>query len=122
MRAFLVCAALTACWSGSRQEAAAPQPIENSSPPPPVVSSVRSPPPRRTPNEEALDRMRELESALCACQDMTCVQRVSEDMTQWSQELSQRGEQLKLTDEETKQATEIGMRMGECMQRAMANP
>lgn len=73
-----------------------------------------------TPAARALAKMREYEAALCACQDSPCVQAVADDMTRWSNEEARKAAAPpKLTEQEEKQAAEIGARMGECMQRAM---
>jgi hypothetical protein len=64
--------------------------------------------------------MKEFEGKMCACKDSPCAQRVSDEMTKWSQEeVKRQTEPVKLSDEEMKRAVEIGTHMGECMQTAM---
>jgi len=69
---------------------------------------------------EALAKMREFTESMCQCKDSACAQKVSDDMTKWSQEMMKEEEEPpKMTEQEIKEATEIGTRMGECMQKAM---
>ena len=73
-----------------------------------------------TPNERALAAMKDFEGKMCACTESECANRVSNEMTKWSQEEAKRqNEPVKLSDEEMNRAVEIGTHMGECMQRAM---
>jgi hypothetical protein len=78
-----------------------------------------------SPTARAMAKMVEFEGKMCACKDAECAKRVSDEMTVWSQaEAKKHTEPMKMTDEETKRAVELGTHMGECMQRAMsaANP
>jgi hypothetical protein len=69
---------------------------------------------------EAMAKMREFRVEMCACSDTACAQRVSDEMATWSQEQAKDSkEPPKMTDEETKEATQIGEAMGKCMQKAM---
>ena len=57
---------------------------------------------------------------LCACPDQTCVQGVSDEMTQWAKDMQAKGmKDPKMTDDQTKRATAIGEDMGKCMKRIM---
>ena len=72
--------------------------------------------------EIALAKFVVFKNEMCLCQDTTCAQRVSEEMTAWSQaqtKVQQTGSP-KATDEQSKRATALGEDMGKCMQRAMA--
>jgi hypothetical protein len=69
---------------------------------------------------KVMAKMVEFKDQMCACKDMACAQKVSDGMTTWSQEMAkQQDEPPKLTEEETKQATQIGEQLGRCMQKAM---
>lgn len=69
---------------------------------------------------DALNKMRKFTDDMCACKDTACAQKVSDEMTKWSQEMvSSDKTPPKMTEADTKEAQEIGTRMGECMQRAM---
>jgi hypothetical protein len=69
---------------------------------------------------EAMAKMGEFRDEMCACSDTACAQRVSDEMATWSQEQAKDSkEPPKMTDEETKEATQIGEAMGKCMQKAM---
>jgi hypothetical protein len=64
--------------------------------------------------------MTKFKDQLCACKDAACAQKVSDDMTKWSQELTKREKDPpKLTEEQTRRAADIGEQMGNCMQTAM---
>ena len=67
----------------------------------------------------AMKKMHEFADKMCACKDTTCAQAVSDEMTKWGQEMAQSMEEPPvMTEEDTKEATEIGERMGKCMQAA----
>ncbi|HSD87620.1 MAG TPA: hypothetical protein VLB44_08895 [Kofleriaceae bacterium] len=71
-------------------------------------------------NAAAMRKMHEFADKMCACKDPKCAQDVSDEMVKWSQEMSkQMKEPPKLSDAEMKEATELGERMGKCMQTAM---
>ena len=68
----------------------------------------------------SMKKMAEFTDKMCACQDYNCAMRVSDEMTAWSQQMAkQTREPARWTEEQTKQAAEIGERMGKCMQTAM---
>jgi hypothetical protein len=68
----------------------------------------------------AMKKMAEFRDHMCACKDAACAEKVSDEMTKWSMEMSkQYKDPPKLNDQEIKQATEIGETMGKCMQTAM---
>jgi hypothetical protein len=114
MRAVLL-AFIVACGS---PQSPPPPPIANTAPPPPPVDAKPL-----TVTEQALIKMAQLRDAMCKCSDTDCLQQVSQDMTTWAQEMAKHNpEPPKMTDEETKRATEIGQQMGECMQRIMGQP
>jgi len=69
---------------------------------------------------EAIVKMKQFTAQMCACTTSGCAQQVSDEMTKWGQEQARdNAEPPKLTEEETKQFTEIGEQMGKCMQKAM---
>ena len=69
---------------------------------------------------DAMSMMHAFKDEMCACTDTRCAQRVSDDMTKWGQEqANNKWDPPKMTEADTKEATEIGTEMGECMQRAM---
>lgn len=68
----------------------------------------------------ALEAMERFRDQLCACKDPACVQRVSDEMTRWSQEMSRtQRNPPKMSDQDVERATAIGEKMGQCMQAAM---
>jgi hypothetical protein len=70
---------------------------------------------------EALAKMDEFTIAMCACTDAACAQRVSDDMTRWSQEMARTQRRPpKMTAADTERAAAIGEKMGRCMQNAMS--
>lgn len=109
-----------ACGGGNKGAATtAPQPIENKAPAAesaPAEGPAASSPAAAT----AMAKLREYTEKMCACADQTCMEHVSDEMTHWSQEMAkQQSEPVKMSDDELKVATELGTRMGECMQRVM---
>jgi hypothetical protein len=60
---------------------------------------------------------------MCACRDKACVDKVTDEMTRWSQEMAKQDQAPPhMSEEQIKAATEIGERMGKCMQSAMSAP
>lgn len=58
---------------------------------------------------------------MCSCSDSPCAQRVVDEMTRWSQDQAKASQEPPpLSEEDTKRATEMAERMGQCMQNAMA--
>lgn len=112
---------LGACGGGSKSAAQEPvgtsdgQALSNTQPPAPEPA----PPP--TPAQRAMAKMEELAGKMCACKEAECAKSVSNEMTRWSQEMANevKNEPVKMSEEDMKRATEIGTRMGECMQKAM---
>ena len=69
---------------------------------------------------EALATMTRFKDSMCACKDMACVQKVSDDMSRWGQEAAKRSEQApKLTEEDAKAMGALSEQMAHCMQNAM---
>jgi len=69
----------------------------------------------------ALAKLTAFRDEMCKCQDPACVQRVSDEMTAWSQtQMKLRPIPPKMNEDQTKRATELGEQMGRCMQKAMA--
>jgi hypothetical protein len=73
----------------------------------------------------AMAAMQMFTDKMCACTTLACAQGVSDEMMKWSQEVvKEMGAPVdpKPTEAEMKKMTEIGMRMGQCMQHAMTPP
>lgn len=69
---------------------------------------------------DAMAKMSELKDKMCACKDPDCAKTVSDEMTAWSQaQATKQKEPSKLSEADQKKATELGIAMGECMQKAM---
>jgi hypothetical protein len=68
----------------------------------------------------ALGKMSELKDKMCACKDPDCAKKVSDEMTAWSQEAAKKGDTAKMSEADQKKASELGVAMGECMQKASA--
>lgn len=86
-------------------------------------------PARPDPVEALFARLATFERAMCECTDLQypssseCVQRVSDDMTRWgAEQTKQMPVPPKLDDRQMKRASEMGERVGRCMQRAMTPP
>lgn len=106
---------VTACWRSTKPPP--PPPPEETKP----VSVPPPPPPELTEIERLFQTFEAFADDLCACTDMQCVQRVSDEMTKWSQDqAAHQTEPPKMSVEETKRAADIGERMGRCMQNAMS--
>ena len=103
--------ALGACWRSSATPVAEPPPEPTASPP------MRPTRPEREPT--MLDRFEQFADDICSCQDTACVQRVTDEMTKWSQD---QNDAPRLSDEDTKRAVEIADRLGQCMRTAMTPP
>ena len=70
----------------------------------------------------AMAKMSEFKDAMCKCSDAPCAQKVSDDMTKWSQEQSKNTTAAKMSEADTKKAAEISEELGKCMQKAMTPP
>ena len=117
MRALLVLAVVVAAACGGKQSSPpATAPIDNAQPAPPADAAPLS------FNEQAMASMRQFADDMCKCTESACVQQVADRMTQWSQKMANdpQAAQMKMSEAEEKEATEIGTRMGECMQKAMS--
>ena len=119
MQKMLVCGvlALVACGGGQKPAPEAPAPS-------PVVANAKpaEPTPPKSEAGQLIDQMNKFTDEMCACADAACAQKVSDEMVAWSQDLSKKYENNApppMTEDETKQAQDIGMRMGNCMQKAM---
>jgi hypothetical protein len=71
--------------------------------------------------EDVMATMEGFKDQMCACKDAKCAERVSDDMTKWSQQAARdMKDPPRLTDEDTRRASDIGEAMGRCMQAAMS--
>ena len=113
-----VVAVVMACGGSKSPPPEQPTVVSNTAPEPPPP-----PPPdaaSATSTERAMALMREFMEAMCACSDSACAKSVSDRMVEWAQqEAAANHEPVTLTDAEQQEATELGTRMSECMQRAM---
>jgi hypothetical protein len=116
MNRVLAIALTAACWRSS----APAQPSRTEERPPPV-STRPPPPPPLSDNDRFMQELERYADDMCACPDNTCAQQVASDVARWSMELGQGSGTPKLTDDETKRASEIGMRIADCMYKAMSN-
>jgi hypothetical protein len=67
-----------------------------------------------------MTKMSQFADEMCACRASDCVERVSNEMTAWSQERAKANLQpARMTDEETRRANAIGETLGKCMSNAM---
>jgi hypothetical protein len=65
-------------------------------------------------------KMSKFADDMCACKDSPCAQGVADAMTKWGQDMTKNAHQPpKMTEQETKDFTQLGERMGKCMQAAM---
>jgi hypothetical protein len=103
-----------ACGGGSAPPPA--QPVVANTPPPP-------PPADAAPVSEMAGvkaKMAGFADAMCACKDSACAQKVADAMTKWGQEEAKKDKEApKLTEQDNKEFTALGERMGTCMQTAM---
>ena len=69
---------------------------------------------------EAMAKMEEFKTKMCACKDAKCAQGVSDEMTEWSQEMARTmKEPTRMSKDDQRKAAAIGEEMGRCMQTAM---
>lgn len=117
MRALLVLAVVVAAACGGKQASPpATAPIDNAQPAPPPDAAPL------TFNEQAMATMQQFADDMCKCSTEDCVRQVADRMTEWSQKMANdpQAAQMKMSEAEQQQATQIGTRMGECMQKAMS--
>jgi hypothetical protein len=70
---------------------------------------------------EALDKMQAFTDRMCQCKDAKCANEVSDAITKWAEEMSKQfKEPPKMSEADQKRASDIGERMGKCMQEAIA--
>ena len=115
MRSLLI-VLLIAC--GGSATAPAP-PVANTSPPPPPADAA----PSSARGDAAIAKLNEFADAMCKCKTKACAQKISDDMAKWGQELAKTtSPEEQMTDAQTQQATAIGQRLGDCVQKAMQGP
>ena len=110
VRAVVLAGGLLAACGGSSKSAATP--IENK----PATVAEEPPPPQPTDVERAFATFAELEKAMCACTDADCANRISGELTKWSEATA--AAPPKMTPAEEQRAIEFATRMVECMQKA----
>jgi hypothetical protein len=105
---------LVAC--GGSQPSTASAPLANTAQP--------APPDARLPSrkEQAIATLERFADRMCQCTDVDCTQQVTDDMTVWAQDQVALNEDLRMTEQEQRHATQIATRLAECMQGAMARP
>lgn len=69
--------------------------------------------------QAAMAKMSEFKDKMCKCSDAKCAQNVSDEMTKWGQEEATQHQDEKPTEDQMKQAQEIGEQMATCMMKAM---
>jgi hypothetical protein len=69
--------------------------------------------------EDPMAAMRRFKDEMCGCADAECAKKVSDEMTTWAQEHFKDGDYEKMSEDDMKAATEIGMAMANCMSKAM---
>ena len=113
--AVIVAAAVTDAACSAPQSS--PQPVvANSTPKPPPDAAVDAPL-KGVP--AAIAKMSGFRDAMCACADKACVQRITEDIGRWGQELARESEEkLSPTESETKQMAAIAESLAKCMNAA----
>ena len=111
--------ALAGCWTGSTATKSEPPAAQETS----HTRPSRPPPRELTPAEQTLEDLEAFSERMCDCTDTPCAEQVSNDMTAWSEAVSRDRppSDFRLTDEQTKRMADLGMRMGECMQRAFSS-
>ncbi len=65
---------------------------------------------------DAIAKLGEFKDAMCKCTDKACAEKVSGELTKWSQEHK---EKPKMSEAEDKAATETALKMADCQQKAM---
>lgn len=74
-------------------------------------------------SRSAMAKLTEFADQMCACHDSTCAQKISDEMVKWGQEQAkQQHDPPKMSEQMTKRFTEVGERLGKCMQQAMTPP
>jgi hypothetical protein len=69
---------------------------------------------------DAMAKLAELRDKMCACKDPDCAKKVSDEMTAWTQaQAKTQKEPPKMSEADQKKAADLGIAMGECMQKAM---
>lgn len=71
--------------------------------------------------DRAMTKMADFKDRMCACKDVACATKVSDDMTAWAQDESKRSNPPRMSEADTKRAAVIGEQMGRCMQTAMGS-
>lgn len=69
--------------------------------------------------DDPMEAMSRFKDEMCACIDAACAQRVSDEMTKWAQEHYKDDAAVKMSEDDMRAATEIGMQMAQCMTKAM---
>ena len=112
MKAGLFAIMLAAC-GGSQQPP--PPPVSNSVPAPPVDAAVDAAP---TGSAAMLAKMTQFTDEICTCSDRACADHVSEQISQWGQEMAKSYDRdAKPTEDDVKRMTSIAQRMTTCMTR-----
>lgn len=104
---------------GGKAKPAEPEPMSNTQ-----IEATPAAAPVLHP-DDVIGQMQRFMDQMCECPngDASCAKAVSDRMTTWAEEQARKPETpRKLTDEEMRRATDIGTRMGECMQAAMSQP
>ena len=68
---------------------------------------------------DAISKLSGFKDQMCKCTDATCAQKVSEEMTTWTQQTQKDQKQAKPSDEEQKKMADITKQLTDCMTKAM---
>ena len=86
-----------------------------------ALVTVRLLRPKEDPFKQVMAQFTVYSDHMCACRDKACVDKVTDEMTRWSQEMAKEDPKPPhMSEDQIKAATAIGERMGTCMQSAMA--
>jgi hypothetical protein len=119
MKRILVVAVLAAC--GGSPSSPPQDPVSNAVPPPPPDAAVDAP---ARDAKALLEEMARFRDVMCACTDKACVERTTQDLTRWGQELARddsRGAP-KMTEDDARVAQEISEALGKCMASMLSKP
>lgn len=72
----------------------------------------------RATRENAIAAMTRFKNEMCQCADNACAMKVSDEMSKWAIDNQPKSDE-RMSDEDMKAATELGMEMAKCMAAAM---
>jgi hypothetical protein len=84
-----------------------------------IVFALRVTPRRFDRSADVIAKMQQLADDMCQCRDRQCTERVVDEMMKWSQDQARSVKPPRLSEQDMRRAEKIGLRMGECMGRAI---